>query len=83
MENVKYKKVNKCICCNRQTMLFIWTTSRVFLPYQKKLSELLSHIQKTKPENAVLEAVAVGLPVCFECFDKIRHGGRIVGYKRD
>jgi len=80
MEQIKYKRVNKCVCCNRQTMLFIWTTSRPFIPYKEKLSKLLAHTQKIKPEKEVLEAVEFGLVVCQECFDKLKHGGCIYAY---
>ena len=77
---IKYKRINKCICCNRQTMLFIWSTSRTFVPYQQKLSNLLSYTQKIEPKTTVLEAVSYGVPVCFGCFDKLKKGGKIVKY---
>lgn len=74
---MKYKKVNKCICCNRKTLVFIWTTSRAFTPYKTELSNLLTQVYHTEPSNAVLEAINFGLPVCSKCFNTLKHGGHI------
>jgi hypothetical protein len=79
-EKIKYKRVNKCCCCNRPTMLFVWSTSRNFVEYKEKLSNLLSHVQNTQPSKIIIEAVNFGLPVCFDCLEKIKKGGKIVGY---
>lgn len=80
MGKVKYKHVNKCCLCNRQTMLFVWTTSRVAIPHHKKINDILNYKQSAKPAKAINEAILFGLPVCFECFKKVKHGGKIIGY---
>jgi hypothetical protein len=61
-------------------MLFTWSTSRVFLPYQQKLSNLLLYIGKMESDKPIIEAVLFGVPVCQGCVAKLKKGGKIVRY---
>ena len=57
----------QCYLCGKNTIFFIWSTSRAF-PIHK--------LKPTKKEKAMY---SIGVPICFRCFERIKeeaYGGK-------
>lgn len=66
-------------------MIFMWSSSRAFVPYRDKLLNLLTHLNHAKLHNPTAkkeadQAISFGLPICFDCIEKFNKGGRIIAY---
>lgn len=59
-----------CMMCKRETMFYIWSSSRYF-PRDK----LMDWLNKNGNSHISKELVEEGVPICFACYFKVLLGG--------
>ena len=58
---------HQCKMCGKYTIFYIWTTSRHF-PIRKFLEKI-----PKKEKLSIKRQLPEGLPVCFKCYEELRH----------